>query len=250
MFATAAGSVRRNSASDFVNVPSAGKIAMKLGDDDRIIGVQTCSDGDDVFLAARGGKCIRFAAADVRLFRGRSSSGVRGMELAEGDRVISMSVLAHGDLSAEERDAYFRRKREGAAPKLDKERRAALAAQEQFLLTVRSDGFGKRTSSHDYRLTRRGGKGIINTAIGSGETEVVAAFPVADPDEIMLVTDGGQLIRCPVKGVSKTGRGTRGVTIFRLGAGERVVSAARLADVNGNGAAGEAAANAGAAQDG
>ena len=250
MFATAAASVRRNSASDFVNVPSAGKIAMKLGDDDRIIGVQTCSDGDDVFLAARGGKCIRFAAADVRLFRGRSSSGVRGMDLAESDRVISMSVLAHADLSAEERDAYFRRKREGAAPKLDKDRRTALAAQEQFLLTVRSDGFGKRTSSHDYRLTRRGGKGIINTAIGSGETEVVAAFPVADKDEIMLVTDGGQLIRCPIEDVSKTGRGTRGVTIFRLGKGERVVSAARLADVNGNGAAGEAAANAGAAQDG
>ena len=250
MFATAAGSVRRNSASDFVNVPSAGKIAMKLGDDDRIIGVQTCSDGDDVFLAARGGKCTRFAAADVRLFRGRSSSGVRGMDLAEGDRVISMSVLAHVDLDPAERDAYFRRAREGEAPKLTKERRAELAAQEQFLLTVRGDGFGKRTSSHDYRLTRRGGKGIINTAIGAGETEVVAAFPVADQDEIMLVTDGGQLIRCPVKGIRKTGRDTRGVTIFRLGKGERVVSAARLADVNGNGATGEAAANAGAAQDG
>ena len=253
MFATASGSVRRNSASDFANVPSAGKIAMKLGDDDRIIGVQTCRDGDDVLLAARGGKCIRFAAADVRLFRGRSSSGVRGMELAEGDRVISMSVLAHGDLSAEERDAYFRRKREGASPKLAKERRAALAAQEQFLLTVRNDGFGKRTSSHDYRLTRRGGKGIINMVTGTGkngETEVVATFPVAEQDEIMLVTDGGQLIRCPIKGISKTGRGTRGVTIFRLGKGERVVSVARLADVNGNGAAGEARVNVGAAQDG
>ena len=250
MFATAAGSVRRNSASDFVNVPSAGKIAMKLGEDDRIVGVQICKDSNDVLLAARGGKCIRFAAADVRLFRGRSSSGVRGMDLAKGDRVISMSVLGHGDLDAEERDAYFRRKREGAAPKLAKERRAALAAEEQFLITVRSDGFGKRTSTHDYRLTRRGGKGIINTAIGSGETEVVAAFPVAEQDEIMLVTDGGQLIRCPIKGISKTGRGTRGVTIFRLGKGERVVSAARFADVNGNGAAGEAAANAGAAQDG
>ena len=219
MFATAAGSVRRNSASDFVNVPSAGKIAMKLGEDDRIVGVQICKDSNDVLLAARGGKCTRFAAADVRLFRGRSSSGVRGMDLAKSDRVISMSVLAHGDISAEERDAYFRRKREGAAPKLAKERRAALAAEEQFLITVRSDGFGKRTSTHDYRLTRRGGKGIINTAIVSGETEVVAAFPVAEKDEIMLVTDGGQLIRCPIEGIRKTGRGTRGVTIFRLGKG-------------------------------
>ena len=251
MFATAAGSVRRNSASDFVNVPSAGKIAMKLGDDDRIIGVRTCSVGDDVLLAARGGKCTRFAAADVRLFRGRSSSGVRGMDLADGDRVISMSVLAHGDLSAEERDAYFRRKREGAAPKITAERRAALKAQEQFLLTLRSDGFGKRTSSHDYRLTKRGGKGIINIITGagkSGENQVVATFPVAVQDEIMLVTDGGQLIRCPVEDIKPKGRNTRGVTIFRLGGGERVVSVARLADVNGNGAAG--AADAGAAQDG
>ena len=253
MFSTAAGSVRRNSASDFVNVPSAGKIAMKLGDDDRIIGVQTCSDSDDVLLAARGGKCTRFTAGDVRLFRGRSSSGVRGMDLAEGDRVISMSVLAHSDLSAEERDAYFRRKREGAAPKLEKKRRAALADQEQFLLIVRSDGYGKRTSSHDYRLTRRGGKGIINMVTGSGksgENEVVATFPVAEQDDIMLVTDGGQLIRCPVGGIRKVGRDTRGVTIFRLGEGERVVSAARLADVNGNGAAADAAADAGAAGDG
>ena len=254
MFATAAGSVRRNSASDFVNVPSAGKIAMKLGEDDRIVGVQMCGDGDHVLLAARGGKCIRFAAADVRLFRGRSSAGVHGMELAGGDRVISMSVLAHGDLGAEERDAYFRRKREGGTvPKITGERRTELKAQEQFLLIVRSDGFGKRTSSHDYRLTRRGGKGIINMITGagkSGETEVVATFPVAEQDEIMLVTDGGQLIRCPVEDIKPKGRNTRGVTIFRLGAGERVVSVARLADVNGNGAAGVAAADAGAAQDG
>ena len=253
MFATASGTVRRNSAGDFVNVPSNGKIAMKLGDDDRIVGVRTCSESDHVLLAGRGGKCIRFAATDVRLFRGRDSTGVRGMDLAEGDRVISMSVLAHGDLSAEERDAYFRRKREGAAPRITKERRAALAAQEQFLLTVRSDGFGKRTSSHDYRLTRRGGKGIINIVTGagkSGDNEVVATFPVAEQDEIMLVTDGGQLIRCPIKGIRKVGRDTRGVTIFRLGDGERVVSVARLADVNGNEAAADAAADAGAAQDG
>ena len=253
MFATASGTVRRNSAGDFVNVPSNGKIAMKLGEDDRIVGVRTCSESDHVLLAGRGGKCIRFAATDVRLFRGRDSTGVRGMDLAKGDRVISMSVLAHGDLSAEERDAYFRRKREGAAPRITKERRAALAAQEQFLLTVRSDGFGKRTSSHDYRLTRRGGKGIINIVTGagkSGDNEVVATFPVAEQDEIMLVTDGGQLIRCPIKGIRKVGRDTRGVTIFRLGDGERVVSVARLADVNGNEAAADAATDAGAAQDG
>ena len=257
MFATAAGTVRRNSASDFVNVPSAGKIAMKLGDDDRIVGVRTCGDGDDILLAARGGKCTRFAAADVRLFRGRSSAGVRGMDLAAGDRVISMSVLAHNDLTPAERDAYFGRRREGETETIADERRTALAAQEQFLLIVRSDGFGKRTSTHDYRLTRRGGKGIINMITGAGkngDNEVVATFPVAEEDEIMLVTDGGQLIRCPVEDIRKVGRDARGVTIFRLGDGERVVSVARHADVigNGNGAAGEAAADAdaGAAEDG
>ena len=233
MFATASGAVRRNSAADFANVPSGGKIAMKLGADDRIVGVHVCADGADVLLASRGGKCIRFPAADVRLFKGRSSAGVRGIDLAEDDRVISMSILSHGDLTAEERDAHFGRKRDGAVPGLTDERRAALEAGEQFLLSVRDDGFGKRTSTHDYRLTRRGGKGVINMVAGEGERRVVAAFPVADRDEIMLVTDGGQLIRCPVDGIRKAGRGARGVTIFRLAGDERVVSAARLADTNG-----------------
>ena len=250
VFATASGAVRRNSAADFANVPSGGKIAMKLGAGDRIVGVRVCADGDDVLLAARGGKCIRFPAADVRLFKGRSSAGVRGIDLAEGDRVISMSVLSHGDLTAEERDAHFGRKRDGAVPSLTEERRAALAAGEQFLLTVRDDGFGKRTSTHDYRLTRRGGKGVINMVVGEGERRVVAAFPVADRDEIMLVTDGGRLIRCPVDGISKVGRGARGVTLFRLAGGERVVSAARLAEANGDVATADEAVEAGAAGDG
>ena len=271
MFATASGAVRRNSAADFANVPSGGKIAMKLGADDRIVGVRVCADGADVLLASRGGKCIRFPAADVRLFKGRSSAGVRGIALAEGDRVISMSVLSHGDLTAAERDAHFGRKRDGAVPGLTDARRAALEAGEQFLLTVRDDGFGKRTSTHDYRLTRRGGKGVINMVVGEGGKQeggrqeggkqVVAAFPVADRDEVMLVTDGGRLIRCPVDGIRKVGRGTRGVTIFRLAGDERVVSAARLADTNDVTAAGategaaedtaeDAAEDAGAARDG
>ena len=250
VFSTASGAVRRNSAADFANVPSGGKIAMKLGAGDRIVGVRVCAAGADVLLASRGGKCIRFPAADVRLFKGRSSAGVRGIDLAEGDRVISMSVLSHGDLTAEERDAHFGRKRDGAVPSLTEERRAALAAGEQFLLTVRDDGFGKRTSTHDYRLTRRGGKGVINMVVGEGERRVVAAFPVADRDEIMLVTDGGRLIRCPVDGISKVGRGARGVTLFRLAGGERVVSAARLAEANGDVAAADEAVDAGAAGDG
>ncbi len=230
MFATDAGGVRRNSAADFANVPSNGKIAMKLDDDDRIVGVCACVEDDDVLLAARGGKCIRFAASDVRLFKGRSSAGVRGMDLAAGDRVISMTILNASDGTPEERDAYLGRKRDGAVPPLSEERRANLAAQEQFLLTVRNDGYGKRTSTHDYRLTRRGGKGIINIDIGEAGNAVVATFPVLDNDEIMLVTDGGQLIRCPVNEISRLGRDARGVTIFRLADGERVVSVARLAD--------------------
>ena len=261
MFATASGSVRRNSAGDFVNVPSNGKIAMKLGADDRIVGVRLCTDEDDVLLAAAGGKCVRFPAADVRLFKGRSSAGVRGMELTAGDRVISMSILAHTDLTPEERDAWFGRKRAGAVPTLAESRRAVLEEREQFLLTIRGDGFGKRTSSHDYRLTRRGGKGVINMDLGDGGYEAVAAFPVASQDEIMLVTDSGRLIRCPVEGISKVGRGARGVRVFRLnetedaGKAERVVSVARLVDANGTGGNGgngngeRPAAAAGDAQD-
>jgi DNA gyrase subunit A len=230
MFATAAGTVRRNSAADFANVPSNGKIAMKLDDDDQIIGVQLSAEDDDVLLAARGGKCIRFQADDVRLFKGRSSSGVRGMDLAKDDRVISMTILRHTDISPEERDGYFGRKREGEVPEMSDDRRAELAEREEFLLTVRTDGFGKRTSTHDYRLTRRGGKGVINIDLGDAGNEVIAAFPVEDFNEIMLVTDGGQLIRCAVDQIRKVGRDARGVTIFRTAEDEKVVAVAKLAD--------------------
>ena len=232
MFATAAGTVRRNSAADFANVPSNGKIAMKLDDGDHIVGVQLSAEDDDVLLAARGGKCIRFQADDVRLFKGRSSSGVRGMDLAKDDRVISMTILRHNNLTAEERDGYFGRKREGEVPALDEARREELAEREEFLLTVRTDGFGKRTSTHDYRLTRRGGKGVINIDLGDADNEVIAAFPVQDDNEIMLVTDGGQLIRCAVDQIRKVGRDARGVTIFRTASDEKVVAVAKLADAD------------------
>ena len=227
MFATASGRVRRNRGSDFANVLSSGIIAMKLDADDSIVGVAICAENEDVMLAARGGKCIRFQAPEVRLFKGRSSQGVRGIGLAPGDRVISMSILDHLDVTPEERDGYFGRKREGEVPALDDSRRAEIAAHEQLLLTVRNDGLGKRSSSHDYRVTRRGGKGIINIALDE-KTEVVAGFAVGDEDEIMLVTNGGKVIRTPVGDISRVGRGARGVTIFKLAEDEQVVSVARL----------------------
>jgi DNA gyrase subunit A len=247
MFATSSGYVRRNSAADFVNVPSNGKIAMKLDEGDRIVRVRICSEDDDVLLAAQGGKCIRFPVTEVRQFKGRSSQGVRGMELARDDKVISLSILRHLALDTDERDAYLKwagaqRRGEPAEESYDLERAKTLAADEQFVLTVKSDGYGKRTSAFDYRITRRGGKGVINIDTSRGE-QVVAAFPVTDDDQIMLMTDSGQLIRCPVDDIRITGRNTQGVRVFRLPEDARVVSVARLGDEAGNGVNGEAAAN-------
>ena len=229
MFATRSGTVRRNSAADFRKVMANGKIAMKLEEGDSIVGVQFCDQNDDVLLAAAGGKCIRFQVPEVRLFKGRSSQGVRGMSLVKDDKLISMTILHHTGVTPEERDGYFGRKRDDEVPELSPERRAALQTDEQFLLTVRDDGYGKRSSAHDYRVTKRGGKGVINIDVGK-TGKVVAAFPVAEEDEIMLVTDGGQLIRCAVHGISKVGRGARGVRIFRLAKDGRVVSVAHLGE--------------------
>jgi len=232
MFATSSGYVRRNSADDFRSVMTNGKIAMKLEGGDDIVGVQFCSKDDDVLLAAAGGKCIRFQVPEVRLFKGRSSQGVRGMNLDVGDRLISMTILHHTGVTPEERDGYFGRKRDEEVPEIARERRAELVADEQFILTVRDDGYGKRSSAHDYRVTKRGGKGVINIDVGK-KGEVVAAFPVAEEDEIMLVTDGGQLIRCAVHDISKVGRAARGVRVFRLAEGGRVVSVAHLGESTG-----------------
>ena len=242
MFATSAGTVRRNSAADFANVPSNGKIAMKLDEGDRIVGVQLCSTNDHVLLAGAGGLCVRFPVDDVREFKGRSSQGVRGMELAEGDRVISMSILKHSELETEQRDAYLKwsgatRRGEPAEEPSNPTLFQRLGAEEQFVLTVTSDGFGKRTSAYEYRITRRGGKGVINIDISRG-AEVVAAFPIAASDHIMLVTDNGQLIRCPVDDIRIAGRNTLGVRVFRLPDDARVVSVARLAE-DGDGGANE-----------
>jgi DNA gyrase subunit A len=246
LFATASGGVRRNRLSDFRHVRSTGLIAMKLDGSDRLIGVATCREGQDAFLATRRGRCIRFELSDdtVRVFAGRDSSGVRGIRLAHADEVISLSVLRHVEVTNEEREAYLKyanAKRRGngdeeaesaaatdeAAPdmQLDEARIAQLEQAEEFLLTVTDAGFGKRTSAYEYRVTGRGGQGIANITLAPRNgSAVVATFPVENDDDIMLVTDAGRLIRVPASQVRRTGRQAMGVTLFRVDAGEHVTS--------------------------
>ncbi|MCF3945218.1 DNA gyrase subunit A [Acidiphilium sp. AL] len=246
VFATASGNVRRNRLADFRNVRASGLIAMKLDDGDRLIGVATCREGDDVFLATGLGRCIRFQITDetLRVFAGRDSAGVRGIRLGAGDEVISLSVLRHVAASVEERAAYLKlasaQRRTGAEdeaePAMDTEdtaaeialapdRAAALAEVEDMLLTVTSGGFGKRSSAYEYRVTGRGGQGIANIGLAARNgRSVVATFPVRAGDDIMLVTDQGKLIRVPVDQVRITGRQAMGVTLFRVDKDEHVTS--------------------------
>jgi DNA gyrase subunit A len=246
LFGTASGNVRRNRLSDFRNVRSAGLIAMKLDEGDRLIGVATCREGQDAFLATRKGRCIRFELADdtVRVFAGRDSSGVRGIRLVPGDEVISLSILEHVAVTNEERAAYLkvanaRRRSNGdeepeapsdgdepvAEVQLDESGMQMLERAEEFLLTVTDAGFGKRSSAYEYRVTGRGGQGIANIMLGvRNGIAVAASFPVRDGDDVMLVTDAGRLIRVPADQVRVTGRQAMGVTLFRVIAGEHVTS--------------------------
>jgi DNA gyrase subunit A len=251
VFATSAGTVRRNQLSDFSNVRPSGIIAMKLEEGDHLISVQTCTDQNDILLATRQGKSIRFAVDDVRVFTGRSSVGVRGIRLADKDEVISMSVLHHVEASADERVAYIRQAnaaRRASGEALDQvaasdeeetsstnltlsaERFAELASQEEFLLTVSERGYGKRTSAYEYRLTGRGGQGIWNMEMSDRNGLIVATFPIKDSHDIMLVSNGGQIIRMQVKDIRIAGRKTQGVTIFRIDEAEKVVSVAAMED--------------------
>jgi DNA gyrase subunit A len=259
MFATTRGTVRRNKLSDFVDVRRSGIIAMKLDEGDAIVDVQICTENDDVLLTAAGGQCIRFAVTDVRVFSGRTSMGVRGINLADGDKLISMSILRHVEATADERVAYLKRAnavRRGTngegeengtngdgeeatgAIELGQQRYAELSAHEQFVLTISEKGFGKRTSSFEYRTTNRGGKGIVAMAVTEKNGRLVASFPVEETDQIMLVTDGGQLIRCPVDGIRIAGRATQGVIVFTTAEGEKVASVERLTE-EGEGNGGE-----------
>jgi DNA gyrase subunit A len=244
LFATTRGSVRRNALSDFGQVNRNGKIAMKLEEGEGIVGVETCTEADDVLLTTTDGQCIRFPVTEVRVFKGRDSMGVRGIALADGDRVISMTVLRHFEASPDERSLYLKQARlmrgeteaevggdeepSSGTGQLDTERYSLMSAAEQFVLTVSENGYGKRTSSFEYRTTGRGGKGIAAMSTGPRNGRLVASFPVDHTDQIMLVTDGGQLIRCPVEGIRIAGRSTQGVIVFDTAATEKVVSVERV----------------------
>jgi DNA gyrase subunit A len=264
MFATTGGNVRRNKLSDFVDVRRSGIIAMKLDEGEAIVDVQIATEHDDVLLTAAGGQCIRFPVTDVRVFQGRSSMGVRGISLAEGDKLISLTILRHLEANSDERAAYLRRanavRRGGAEERADvadeaaaaveteeatgaielgEQRYVEMSASEQFVLTISENGYGKRTSSFEYRTTGRGGKGIVAMSVNGRNGKLIASFPVEDSDQIMLVTDKGQLIRCPVEGIRIAGRSTQGVIVFNTADDEHVVSVEHIGEgeegENGNG---------------
>lgn len=243
VFATSSGNVRRNKLADFKNVRASGLIAMKLDEGDHLIGVSTCRDGDDVFLASKLGRCIRFQITDdtLRVFSGRDSTGVRGIRLGKGDEVMSLCVLRHMDASVDERSAYLKQRNnaadeEGVAPEeveeavtdvaLSDERIRELADAEEIILTVTDSGFGKRSSAYEYRVSGRGGQGVAGITLNAKRngTAVAASFAVRPGDDVMLVTDGGRLIRVPADQVRLTGRASMGVTLFRLDDDERVTS--------------------------
>ncbi len=261
MFATRSGSVRRNKLSDFVDVRRNGKIAMKLDEGDGIVGVAVCNADQDVLLTTAAGRCIRFSVDEVRVFASRDSTGVRGVRLAEGDEVISMAVLRSVDATPAERAAYLKYQRamlraqgddgddiaavsddseeDGETAELSQERIIELGAAEEILLTVSSEGFGKRTSAYDFRRTGRGGQGLAAQDLSKRGGRLVGSFPVDESDQILLVTDAGQLIRVPVSQIRVAARNTQGVTIFRTAQDEHVVSVERLADSGGDDNQGE-----------
>ena len=254
MFATTRGSVRRNKLSDFAQVNRAGKIAMKLDEGEGIVDVQICSEADDVLLTSAKGQCIRFPVEDVRVFKGRDSMGVRGINLGEGDGLISLAILRHSDATPEERAAFLKRRRAEsgevvveesgaeenggdetpALASLSQELYDKMAEAEQVILAVSINGYGKRTSSFEYRVSGRGGKGIIAMVVNARNGPLVASMPVEPGDDIMLVTDGGQLIRCPVAGIRMVSRGTQGVIVFNTAETEKVVAVERISDMGGD----------------
>jgi DNA gyrase subunit A len=243
LFATSKGNIRRNALTDFTTIKAGGKMAMKLEESgESLVDVVACHDHEDVVLSTKMGRTIRFALDDLRVFNSRASTGVRGVRLAKGDEVINLSTVCHVDMTMEERAAYraeTARRRgleiEEADPEdvavavsLSKQRFDELAAQEEFMLTVSNLGFGKRSSLFDYRLTGRGGQGIAAMELNAKNGQMIATFPVKDSDQIMLVTNNGQLIRCPVDQIRIAGRKTQGVTIFKVASNEQVVAVAKV----------------------
>ncbi|MDB5542454.1 MAG: gyrase subunit [Devosia sp.] len=256
MFSTTRGTVRRNSLADFVEINRNGKIAMKLDEGDGIVDVATCSASDDVLLTTSGGRAIRFEVGDVRVFKGRDSTGVRGITLGEGEKVISMSILRHFDATPAERNTFLKQygairratgdetaepevapvaddaEEETGEVALSVERYAEMDASQQFVLTLTELGYGKISSAYDFRISNRGGKGIQATDLDKLDEigRLVAAFPVEETDQIMLVSDGGQLIRVPVAGIRFTKRASKGVRVFKTATDEKVVSVERISE--------------------
>jgi len=235
VFATSTGNIRRNRLTDFHNINANGKIAMKLKEDDKLVNVIICSEKDNIFMSTKLGKCIRFGCKDLRVFSGRSSIGVRGVRLAKNDSVISLAILNGIDFDVEERNEYLKvstliRKGEKYEMKLLSDVKfKILKENEEFILSVTDKGFGKRSSAFEYRKTNRGGVGIANMQLGERNgSQVVASFPITDKDQLMLVTDKGKLIRCPVNDIRIAGRQTQGVTLFNVSDEEKVVSVAKL----------------------
>ena len=250
MFATQSGNVRRNELEDFEQINRNGKIAMKLEDGDAIIGVDLCQEQDNVLLTSAQGQCIRFEMSDIRVFKGRASDGVRGIRLDDGDKLISMSIIKHFEATAQERAAFVKMSRAVAGDEgngedddaaadtvLSQERYAEMSAAEQVILTISENGYGKRTSAYEYRVSGRGGKGITAMAVNDRNGPLVASFAVEENDEIMLVTDQGQMIRCPVNDIRKTGRSAQGVIVFDTADDEHVVSVEHITEADGNGEA-------------
>jgi len=224
IFATEKGKVRKNSLEDFANIQSTGKIAMKLDPDDKIIGVKICNEDQDVVLSTILGKCIRFMSKKLRIFKGRSSKGIKGIELGEKDKVISLSTLNSSDINPQVAKKLLKN---GSA---DKVKKSEVVAKQKYILSVTENGFGKRTSYYDYRVTNRGGKGIIGIVTSSRNGNVAASLPVDEGDEVILSTDKGKVIRCAVKEIRIAGRNTQGVRIFKLSGEEKVVSAIKIED--------------------
>lgn len=243
MFATDKGGIRRNSLGDFKSVQSNGKIAMKLKDDDKLIGINLCRPEDHVFLAAKNGRCVRFSVEDIRVFKGRDSDGVRGMKLTGDDRLISMSILSGAEFSIEERDNYLRipleiriemaktqdiSLLEGQEYGVDSDKILAMSLGEEFILTISENGFAKRSSAYEYKVTNRGGSGVVNIITSERNGSVVASMPIKPDEDLMMITDRGTVIRCPVKDVRISGRATQGVTVFKTAHKEFVVSVQRI----------------------
>ncbi len=224
IFATEKGKIRKNSLEDFANIQSTGKIAMKLDEDDKIVGVKICREDQDIILSTKLGKCIRFMSKKLRIFKGRSSKGIKGIELGTGDKVISLSILNTVDINPKVAKNLLKN---GSS---NKDKKSEVAARQKYILSVTENGFGKRTSFYDYRVTNRGGKGIIGIVASARNGNVASSFPVDEGDEIILSTDKGKVIRCAVKEIRIAARNTQGVRILKVSGDEKVVSAIKIED--------------------